>query len=226
MTTFETIMAILNLIAVLLIPVIAVIVGQYLQERTQKRKDKMQIFQCLMTRRATGWAGIEAVNALNSIDIIFADSSSVRGQWKILLEKSRPDITAQDYYLEQCKLLELMANDLGIQRQDYLGKYSKAILSPGIRSADSDEYPNHEWTGRVGQSSGAFFAANGCTKRKTGRYKRIQYLSKFGHKGARIPCTKNVTRQSRKQAHIQELLQENNFFFMKCAQPQNSFLRD
>lgn len=70
MTTFETIMAILNLIAVLLIPVIAVIVGQYLQERTQKRKDKMQIFQCLMTRRATGWAGIEAVNALNSIDII------------------------------------------------------------------------------------------------------------------------------------------------------------
>ena len=113
MTSFETIMTILNLIAVLLIPVIAVIVGQYLQERTQKRKDKMQIFQCLMTRRATGWAGIEAVNALNSIDIIFADSSSVRGQWKILLEKSRPDITAQDYYLEQCKLLELMANDLG-----------------------------------------------------------------------------------------------------------------
>ena len=113
MSTFETIMAILNLIAVLLIPVIAVIVGQYLQERTQKRKDKMQISQCLMTRRATGWAGIEAVNALNSIDIIFADSSSVRGQWKILLEKSRPDITAQDYYLEQCKLLELMANDLG-----------------------------------------------------------------------------------------------------------------
>lgn len=37
----------------------------------------------------------------------------MRGQWKILLEKSRPDITAQDYYLEQCKLLELMANDLG-----------------------------------------------------------------------------------------------------------------
>ena len=31
MTTFEKIVAILNLIAVLLIPVVAVIVGQYLQ---------------------------------------------------------------------------------------------------------------------------------------------------------------------------------------------------
>ena len=47
MTAFEKIVAVLNLIAVLLIPVVAVIVGQYLQERVQKRKDKMQIFQCL-----------------------------------------------------------------------------------------------------------------------------------------------------------------------------------
>jgi len=45
MTAFEKIVAVLNLIAVLLIPVVAVIVGQYLQERVQKRKDKMQIFQ-------------------------------------------------------------------------------------------------------------------------------------------------------------------------------------
>ena len=48
MTTFEKIIAVLNLIAVLLIPVVAVIVGQYLQEKAQKRNDKMQIFQCLM----------------------------------------------------------------------------------------------------------------------------------------------------------------------------------
>ena len=45
MTAFEKIVAVLNLIAVLLIPVVSVIVGQYLQERVQKRKDKMQIFQ-------------------------------------------------------------------------------------------------------------------------------------------------------------------------------------
>lgn len=58
MPTFKRIMAILNLIVLLLIPAIAVIVGQQLQEPAQKRKDKMQIFQCLMTRRITGWAAL------------------------------------------------------------------------------------------------------------------------------------------------------------------------
>lgn len=113
MTTFEKIVAVLNLIAVLLIPVVAVIVGQYLQERVQKRKDKMQIFQCLMTRRITGWAALEAVNAINSIDIIFTDNKEVRNQLGVWKSKCRKDIPSEGQYREQCKLLELMANDLG-----------------------------------------------------------------------------------------------------------------
>ena len=113
MTTFEKIVAVLNLIAVLLIPVVAVIVGQYLQDRVQKRKDKMQIFQCLMTRRITGWAALEAVNAINSIDIIFTDNKEIRNQLGVWKSKCRKDIPSQEQYREQCKLLELMANDLG-----------------------------------------------------------------------------------------------------------------
>lgn len=113
MTTFEKIVAVLNLIAVLLIPVVAVIVGQYLQERVQKRKDKMQIFQCLMTRRITGWAALEAVNAINSIDIIFTDNKEIRNQLGVWKSKCRKDIPSEEKYREQCKLLELMANDLG-----------------------------------------------------------------------------------------------------------------
>ena len=113
MTTFEKIVAILNLIAVLLIPVVAVIVGQYLQERVQKRKDKMQIFQCLMTRRITGGAALEAVNAINSIDIIFTDNKEIRNQLGVWKSKCRKDIPSEEQYREQCKLLELMANDLG-----------------------------------------------------------------------------------------------------------------
>ena len=113
MTTFEKIVAVLNLIAVLLIPVVAVIVGQYLQERVQKRKDKMQIFQCLMTRRITGWAALEAVNAINSIDIIFTDNKEIRNQLGVWKSKCRKDIPSEEQYREQCKLLELMANDLG-----------------------------------------------------------------------------------------------------------------
>ena len=113
MTKFEIIMAIINVIAIIAIPIVAVFVGQFLQNKAEKRKDKMQIFQCLMTKRITGWAGLDAVNALNSIDIVFSDCEAVRKQWAVLLSKYRHDITVQEQYREQCKLLELMANDLG-----------------------------------------------------------------------------------------------------------------
>ena len=113
MTIFEMIMAIINVVAIIAIPIAAVFIGQWLQGKSEKRKDKMQIFQCLMTRRITGWTAIEAVNALNTIDIVFSDCEAVRKQWAVLLSKYRPDITAQEKYREQCKLLELMANDLG-----------------------------------------------------------------------------------------------------------------
>ena len=113
MTKFEVIMAVINVLAIIIIPIAAVFVSQRLQSKSEKRKDKMQIFQCLMTKRITGWAGIDAVNALNTIDIVFSDCEPVRKQWAILLSKYRRDVTAQEQYREQCKLLELMANDLG-----------------------------------------------------------------------------------------------------------------
>ena len=36
---------ILNLIAIIIIPIIAVLIGQWLQTRSEKRKDKMHIFK-------------------------------------------------------------------------------------------------------------------------------------------------------------------------------------
>ena len=113
MSPFEIIATILNLIAVLSIPVVAVVVGQKLQEKSEKRKDKMKIFQCLMTRRTTGWANPDAVDALNTIDIVFSDSEEVRKQWHILYDKYRPVFHRDEQYKQECKLLESMANNLG-----------------------------------------------------------------------------------------------------------------
>ena len=113
MTKFEVIMAVINILAIIIIPIAAVFVSQRLQSKSEKRKDKMQIFQCLMTKRIIGWAGMDAVNALNTIDIVFSDCEPVRKQWAVLRSKYRRDVTAQEQYREQCKLLELMANDLG-----------------------------------------------------------------------------------------------------------------
>ena len=117
MSTFESVIAIINIAAIIIIPIAAVYVGQKLQDRNQKRKDKMAIFQCLMTHRATGWAHQDTVNALNTIDIIFVDDESVRKCWSDLLSKYKPNYSAQEITIAQCKLLEAMAKALGYEKK-------------------------------------------------------------------------------------------------------------
>lgn len=117
MSTFEIIMAIINVAAIITVPIAAVFVGQKLQDRNQKRKDKMAIFQCLMTHRATGWAHQDTVNALNTIDIIFVDDESVRKCWADLFSKYKPNYSTQEITTAQCKLLEAMAETLGYEKK-------------------------------------------------------------------------------------------------------------
>lgn len=78
---------ILNLIAIVVIPIVAVLIGQYLQNRAEIRKDKMQIFKTLMTSRIYGWTQ-ESVHCLNIIDIVFADDKTVRDAWKDLYDSN------------------------------------------------------------------------------------------------------------------------------------------
>ena len=108
-----TVLAIVDIIALIAVPIIAVWVGQAFQNRAAKRKDKIAIFQCLMTHRATGWAHQDTVNALNIIDIVFVDDKDVRKCWANLLSKYKPNSTAQEITIAQCKLLEAMAKALG-----------------------------------------------------------------------------------------------------------------
>ena len=116
MTSFQVVMAIINILAVIVAPVIAVVISQKLQEQSEKRKDKMEIFKILMTARIYGWTA-ESVQALNIIDIVFSDNDAVRFAWKDLNEKyhvSNPD--SQDFKkieIAQYKLLETIANALG-----------------------------------------------------------------------------------------------------------------
>lgn len=77
---------ILNLIAIVVIPIAAVLIGRHLQNRAEIRKDKMQIFKTLMTSRIYGWTQ-ESVHCLNIIDIVFADDKTVRDAWKDLYDK-------------------------------------------------------------------------------------------------------------------------------------------
>ena len=107
---------ILNLIAIIIIPIIAVLIGQWLQTRSEKRKDKMHIFKTLMTSRVYGWTQ-ESVHCLNIIDIVFADDKKVRNAWKDLYDKycvQNPDESKlKKIETAQYKLLETMAVSLG-----------------------------------------------------------------------------------------------------------------
>ena len=106
---------ILNLIALFIVPIVAVVVGRWLQDRTNKRNDKMKVFKSVMTYRYISTP--EAVHALNSIPIVFAKDTEVRKCWKAYYEdlciqyptehqsKKRKD--------DLFKLLESMAKVLG-----------------------------------------------------------------------------------------------------------------
>ena len=110
----------LNLIAIIVAPIAAVLIGQWLQDRSERRKDKMQIFKVLMTSRGYSWT-LDSVHALNTIDIVFADDKKVRDAWKDLLDKYRvvaPDEMQLDKIKQaQFKLLEMIAASLGYKRQ-------------------------------------------------------------------------------------------------------------
>ncbi len=109
-------MEIINTIALIIIPVLAVVIGQKLQVHSQKRNDKMQIFKILMTSRIFGWTN-ESVQAMNLIDVVFADDKAVRKQWKICFDKmcveNPTDTDLSKIKLEREKLLEAMAKSLG-----------------------------------------------------------------------------------------------------------------
>lgn len=105
-------MEIINLIALIVVPIAAVYIGQKLQDREQKRKDKIQIFKILMTSRIYGWTN-DSVQAMNLIDVVFADDKDVCNQWKVCFDKMRIENPTETDLLkmktEKEKLLEKMA---------------------------------------------------------------------------------------------------------------------
>ena len=127
---------VLNLIAIIVIPILAVLIAQWLQTRSEKRKDKMLIFKTLMTARIYGWT-VDSVHALNVIDIVFANDKKVRAAWKDLNDKyhvSNPDET-QLKKIEQAqyKLLEAISNSLGYKDKITWETIQNPYIPDGLR---------------------------------------------------------------------------------------------
>ena len=116
----------IEIAALIIIPIAAVLIGQWLQNRAEKRKDKMQIFKVLMTARIYAWT-VESVNALNVLDVVFARDKKVIAAWRDLSDKLNTYDESEQHLNRiknaRYKLLEEMANSLG-----YKGKINWEII--------------------------------------------------------------------------------------------------
>jgi len=73
-------MEIVNVLAIMLSPVIAVLITMFLQSRKDKKNAKMNIFITLMSTRNRA-PSEEIVRALNMIDVIFSKDKNIRRLW-------------------------------------------------------------------------------------------------------------------------------------------------
>lgn len=109
---------IINIIAIIVIPIFAVLIGQWLQNRSEKRKDKVRVFSHLMSYRAIGYVDQQSVNILDLIPIVFNDDKNVIEKYNIYLKSL--NIKTEDFPQKQkeiennkTKMLEEMAKNLG-----------------------------------------------------------------------------------------------------------------
>jgi len=103
---------IVNSIAIVVIPIVAVLIAHRLQNRASKRKDKIDVFKTLVTYNAYGWGGnFRAVDALNSIPIIYSDDKAVIEQHGKYIQSCAIG-NVQDMKTNKVKLLEVMSKSL------------------------------------------------------------------------------------------------------------------
>ena len=129
-----------NILGIIIAPIIAVLVGRWLQDRADKRNDKMSVFKAAMTYRYS--LTPEAVHALNSIPIVYAKEEEVRKCWRALYEdlciQNANELQIKKRNDDLYKLLESMAKVLGykdsITWQDIQNPYVPVGITNAINN--------------------------------------------------------------------------------------------
>lgn len=112
---------IINVAAIIVIPIIAVIIGRILQDRSEKRKDKVNVFTHLMSYRMFGYVSQYSVNVLNSVPIVFHDDEKVIENFNnyinsLAIRKEDVSIKEKEIENNKTKMLEAMAKSLGYKK--------------------------------------------------------------------------------------------------------------
>lgn len=138
---------VLNLIAIIVIPIAAVIIGQSLQDRAEKRKDKMEIFKTLIYARIFGWTP-DSVKAMNLIEIVFSEDQNVCDCWKIYYEEMSIQSSDQTHLEkmreDQNKLIQAMGRTLGYKNDFTLKVLQHPYMPEGMSTQIAQQKNNQE----------------------------------------------------------------------------------
>ena len=114
------VLSIVSIVAVIVAPIVSVWIAQHLHERSDKRKDKIELFKTLMIAR-NGWT-VDSVRALNILDIVFSDDKAVRSAWRnyydrLCISENATEAELKKIQEAQYVLLETMAVSLGYKNK-------------------------------------------------------------------------------------------------------------
>jgi hypothetical protein len=112
-------MDIVNIIAIVVGPIIAVVITLWWQERKEHRDAKRRLFLTLMAQRRSVPPTTDWVNALNVIDVVFADQRQVVKLWHefyVLLVNPPTNQNFQAREHTYLLMLSSMARSLGYKR--------------------------------------------------------------------------------------------------------------
>ena len=131
----------LNLLALLLSPIIAVLVSIWLQNRGEKRKQKLGLFHVLIATRHAP-VNDESVRAYNTIDIIFRDKKHVRTLWQeyfAMLDNAglNNEIGFKSRQAKNLELITEMAKVLGYGKEITALDVDRVYYPQGLESAFS-----------------------------------------------------------------------------------------
>lgn len=133
---------IVNILAIIVAPIVALMVSKWLQNRDEKRRDKLEIFKALMISREN-WSA-ESVRALNILDITFSDDKDVRRKWREYYDKLCVDNPTESDLVKiktaQEKLLETMADSLGYKDSVTWDIIQHPYIPRGMREAMNRQF--------------------------------------------------------------------------------------
>lgn len=132
-----TVGEVLNLLAIIIIPIVSVLVAQSRQNRAEKRKDKMQLFRTLVSSRIYGWT-TDSVSALNIIEIVFSDNKKVCERWReyynLLCVQNPTEEQQTEINTAHDELIKAMGKALGYKDKETLEILQHPYMPVGLKA--------------------------------------------------------------------------------------------